>query len=175
MQRAKRSGFTLMEMLIVLAILVLLLAMVTPRILRTGKQADISATQAQVRFLQGCLEHYALHLKEFPTTEQGLQALIEAPTGEDETTASRWLGPYTKTGELPKDPWGNDYQYEYPPTQGKGDLPDIWSYGPDGEDNTEDDICSWKKEAAEGDEGLDDLANEPIDEPPPTKAPPTIP
>lgn len=160
-RRKKRRGFTLMEMLIVLGILVLLLAMVTPRILRSRKQADVSATKAQIQFLQGCLEHYVLHVKEFPATEQGLRALIEEPTDGEETTASRWQGPYTRTGELPQDPWGNDYQYEYPPTQGNGDLPDIWSYGPDGEDNTEDDIVSWKQDEGEEEEGLGDLTDEP--------------
>jgi len=58
-------------------------------------------------------------------------------------------GPYTESGELPKDPWGNDFQYEYPPKHGTGDFPDIWSKGPDGEDGNEDDIVSWSHELSE--------------------------
>ena len=145
----ERRGFTLVEMLVVLGILVLLLAMVVPRILGTQKQADISATQSQLKLLRACLQRYALDMKDFPTTEQGLQALIECPADLDETVAARWKGPYTDGGELPKDAWGNDFQYEYPPTQGTSEYPDMWSWGPDGQDGTEDDICSWNK-ATEG-------------------------
>jgi len=145
----RRRGFTLVEMLVVLGIIVLLLALVVPRILGTQKQADVGYTQAQLKLLKACLQRYALDMKEFPTTEQGLQALVECPADVAETVAARWKGPYTDDAELPKDAWGNDYQYEYPPAQGKGEYPDIWSWGPDGEDGTEDDICSWKK-AGEG-------------------------
>ena len=68
-------------------------------------------------------------------------------------------------GEVPTDPWGNEYQYAYPPERGKGDFPDIWSWGPDGEDDTEDDITNWGA-AGEGGEGSEDLGrdvNEDID------------
>jgi general secretion pathway protein G len=146
--RLARRGFTLVEMLVVLGIIVLLLALVVPRILGTQKQADISATQAQIKLLRACLQRYAIDMKDFPTTEQGLQSLIESPADLDENVAARWKGPYTDGGELPKDAWGRDFQYEYPPTQGTGEYPDIWALGPDGEDGTEDDICSWNKEAA---------------------------
>ncbi len=137
-----RRGFTLMEMLLVLAILVVLMGLVAPRILGTQKKADISSTKAQIGSLRSALEHYALDMKDFPKTDQGLSALIESPA---EKESSSWDGPYVTSSELPKDPWGHDYQYEYPPTHGKGDSPDIWSLGPDGEDNTEDDVVSWSK------------------------------
>jgi general secretion pathway protein G len=142
-RRPQRRGFTLMEMLVVLGIIVLLLALVTPRILGTLKRADTTAAESQLKLLRQCLQRYALDMKEFPTTEQGLKALIQCPADVKESVASRWNGPYTEGGELPKDPWGNDYQYEYPPTRGSGDYPDIWSWGPDGEDGTADDVCSW--------------------------------
>ena len=60
-----------------------------------------------------------------------------------------WNGPYV-SGTIGLDPWGNTYQYEYPPTHGNADTPDIWSYGPDGEEGTEDDINSWGSEAGAG-------------------------
>jgi hypothetical protein len=63
-----------------------------------------------------------------------------------------WAGPYLDKEELPSDPWGNPYQYAYPPENGTMDFPDIWSAGPDGEDGTEDDICSWGSGSAEGGE-----------------------
>ncbi len=165
---AARQGFTLMEMLVVLAILVLLVAMVAPRLLGTQKKANISAAKTQIGLLKGSLERYALDMSGFPTTEQGLAALIQAPTedgtsmgmgtedvsvgmdtGTTSTGSSNWAGPYVNSNELPKDPWGRPYQYEYPPTHGTGEYPDIWSYGPDGEDGTEDDIVSWT-ESQEG-------------------------
>jgi len=156
-RRTGRAGFTLMEMLVVLAILVLLVAMVAPRVLGTQKKADINAAKAQIGMFKAALERYALDMKDFPTTEQALQALVEEPTDSESlsdsassSSSSRWDGSYLTSADLPKDPWGNEYQYEYPPTRGKGDYPDIWSLGPDGEDDTEDDICSWNKENEEG-------------------------
>jgi len=148
--RAVRRGFTLMEMLVVLGILVLLLAIVAPRILGTQKKADLQATEVQIKVLGRCLKQYAQDMKEYPATEQGLKALVEKPGDLKESLASRWDGPYIEDGELPKDPWNNDYQYEYPPTHGKGPGPDVWSFGPDGENGTDYDIVSWKKDDAGG-------------------------
>src|SRR5512139_3578053 len=142
-RRIRRSGFTLTEMLIVLAILVMLMALVVPRFLGARKKADRQATQAQVELFRGALERYALDTKDFPTTEQGLQALLTAPGDGDEGAVVGWDGPYVNKDTIGLDPWNHDYQYAYPPERGRTDLPDIWSFGPDGEDNTEDDICSW--------------------------------
>jgi len=141
-QPRRRRGFTLMEVLVVLAILVMLVGMVVPKILGTQKKADIQAAKTQIGMLKAALERYALDCKTYPTTDQGLQALIEKPADMDESVP--W-GPeaYINATELPRDPWGHDYHYEYPPTHGSGDSPDIWSAGPDGEEDTEDDIVSW--------------------------------
>jgi general secretion pathway protein G len=145
-RRGKRRGFTLVEVLVVMAILVLLAALVVPRILGAKKKADLGAAKTQIGMLKASLERYALDMNDFPLTEQGLSALIEEPDELNESTNTKWGGPYLDSDALPKDPWGNDFQYEYPPTRGKGDYPDIWSYGPDGEDDTKDDIVSWKRE-----------------------------
>ena len=144
--RRGRRGFTLMEMLVVLGILAVLLALAVPKILGTQKKANISATELQLKLLRSCLQRYILDMKELPSTEQGLAALVKKPSDLSEAKAKRWDGPYTESGELPKDPWGNDFQYEYPPKHGTGDFPDIWSKGPDGEDGNEDDIVSWSHE-----------------------------
>lgn len=160
-RRPGRGGFTLMELLVVLGILVLLVALVTPKILGTQDKADISFTKTQIGSFKGALERYHFDMKGFPTSEQGMQALITPPSGEDGTTSARWDGPYTNSDSLPKDPWGNPYQYAYPPTNGTGKYPDIWSTGKDGQEGTEDDICSWTKTSIEGEEGLeDDLGGE---------------
>ncbi len=166
-RRVRRRGFTLMELLVVLAILVLLMAMVAPRILGTQKKADINAAKTQIGLFRGALDRYALDLKDYPTTDQGLRSLCEEPSqdtksysdrgnsrvetnidsengnGNESSSGTKWDGPYLSSTSVPKDPWGHAYQYEYPPTHGKGDFPDIWSYGPDGEDGTDDDIVSW--------------------------------
>jgi len=164
MKRSKKStrrAFTLVEMLIVLAILVGLAALVVPRLLGTQKKADVNNTKAQIDMLKSCLRHYHLDMKRFPATEEGLDALITSSAaavdemGMETTTATtRWDGPYIEDGELPADPWGNPFQYAFPPTHGRGDFPDIWSFGPDGEDGTEDDITNWTGAAGEG--GLED-------------------
>ncbi len=152
-RRALRRAFTLMEMLIVLAILVMLVALVVPRFLGAQKKADRQTTKVQIEAFRGALERYALDTRSFPATEQGLQSLMTAPAdGEESTSTTGWEGPYLNKDEMPKDPWGNEFQYVYPPERGSGDSPDIWSYGPDGEDNTEDDICSWGGASAGGED-----------------------
>jgi general secretion pathway protein G len=139
-------GFTLIEMLVVLGILGMLLALAVPRILGTQKKADISTTQSQIKLLSGCLQGYFLDMKEYPSTEQGLKALVEKPSELSEAKAKRWDGPYIESGELPKDPWGNDFRYEYPSKHGVANSPDIWSAGPDGEEGSDDDIVSWNSD-----------------------------
>jgi len=157
-----RRGFTLIELLIVMAILVLLVSLVGPRILGSKKKADIGATRTQIGLFEASLERYALDMNTFPSTEDGLQALITPPSSDIDatetttsTTGSKWDGPYVKKMEIPPDPWGGAYQYEYPPTHGAGDEPDIWSFGPDGEDGTEDDIFNWSQ-SSEGSDGIMD-------------------
>ncbi len=141
--RARRRGVTFIEVLIVLGVIMAILALVLPRMLGTQKQADIDTATKQIEAFRQCLQRYALDMKQLPTTEQGLAALVECPADVVEAAAGRWKGPYIEGDALLKDPWGNDYQYEYPPSHGNGDYPDIWSWGPDSEDGTEDDICSW--------------------------------
>lgn len=142
-ENQRRAGFTLMELLLVMAILVILLGLVAPRFINTSKEANISAANSQIGLFRSPLDMYALNMNSFPSTEQGLAALVEAP--EDLDDDNRWKGPYVD--EIPQDPWGNDYQYEYPSDRmGDKDFPAIWSLGPDGEDDTEDDIGNWPDE-----------------------------
>ncbi len=137
-----RSGFTLMELLLVMAILVILLGLVAPRFLNTQKKANIGAAKSQIGLFKSPLEMYAMDMNSYPTTEQGLLSLLEKPA--DVENEDQWQGPYLDS-EVPKDPWGRDYQYEYPPSKGnlERDFPNIWSLGPDGEDGSEDDITNW--------------------------------
>lgn len=147
-----RRGFSLVELMIVLAILVLLAGLVLPRLLGSQDKADRQATQTQISSFESALDMYKIDNRSFPNTEDGLAALLKAP--EDEGRAKNWDGPYMD--ELPTDPWGNPYSYEYPPTEGAKDAPHIWSNGPDGESGTEDDIQNWSS----SEDGEDDLGGD---------------
>jgi len=152
----QRTGFTLTELLIVMAILVLLVSLVGPRLLGSKKKADINSVKTQIGLLNSALERYATDMNRFPNTEEGLTALMKS--NAEQGTQSNWDGPYLKGSTLPKDPWGNQFVYEYPPTRSAADQPEIWSFGPDGQENTEDDIVSWTPtEEAEDPNALDTL------------------
>lgn len=179
--RRRRRGFTLMEMLIVLGILVMLIALAAPRFLGAQKKADLQTARTQIGLLRGALEKYNLDTKTFPSTEQGLQALLQPPASDsDESTTSGWDGPYLNKNEIPLDPWNHPYQYRYPPEATSIDFPEIWSFGPDGQDGTEDDICSWGTPGAEGELGEPGLS-QPGTTPPgtqpgtPSSVPPSTP
>ena len=147
----RRQAFTLLELMIVLVILVLLFAMLGPRLLGSQRKADIKAAKTQIGNLEAALELYAVDMRSFPSTEDGLRGLLEPPS--DERAARKWDGPYLDDNVMPLDPWDNEYEYEYPPTNNKRDFPDIWSLGPDGEADTDDDIVNWRQGSGEaGDE-----------------------
>ena len=147
----RRKGFTILELLIVLVILVGILAIVGPRLLGSQKKADIKIAQAQITNLENALKQYASDMKNFPKTEDGLKALIRKPS--DEKKARRWDGPYLDETDLPADPWDNNFIYKYEPSKGGIDRPLIVSKGPDGEENTEDDIYNFRpKEGGEADD-----------------------
>lgn len=150
-ERQLRGGFTLVEMLVVLAILVLLISMVGPRILGSKNKADISAAKTQIHNLKEALDLFVIDMKSYPDTEVGLNALIEDPSTDDEKK-SKWDGPYLKKSQIPKDPWNNEYKYEYPGTHtdSKKKEAEVWSMGPDGQDGTEDDVVSWEGEKKDG-------------------------
>jgi general secretion pathway protein G len=137
----RRSGeaFTLLEILVVLAIIGLLVSLAVTNVgnLFGGAQKDI-AKMFVSQSMQAPLAAYKIHLGDYPTTAQGLQALITPPGDK----AERWRGPYLQESKLPTDPWGEPYQYRYPGVKNK-DRYDLWSKGPDKTDGTEDDIGNW--------------------------------
>lgn len=140
-QPKRRTGLTLIEVMLVLVILVVIASMAVVAIGPMRKQSLIRAARAQIEAFRTPLDAYQLDLGNFPNTSQGLEALRTAPS--DVKDSDKWHGPYLGKA-VPKDPWGNPYKYEYP-GKNSTDAPDIWSYGPDGIDNTEDDVCSWKE------------------------------
>ena len=133
-----QTGFTLIELLVVLVILGLLAGLVGPQILRYTGSAKSDTARLQIEELGAGLDLYHLEVGRYPTTQEGLVALVEKPA-----TASNWNGPYLKKKDIPNDPWGNPYRYESP---GKNGMYDLYSYGADNQQGGEDtsaDIVSW--------------------------------
>lgn len=139
------SGFTLIELLVVLVIIGILAGYIGPKIMGRPEEAKRTKAVMQIQGIKTALELYKLDNGVYPTTEQGLQALVEPPTVG--TLPRKWReGGYLEKGSLPKDPWGNDFAYLSPGSHGDFDLS---SYGIDGEAGGEGDnadINNWEIE-----------------------------
>ncbi len=136
----KNNGFTLIELLVVILILSLLVAIVAPRILGRTDEARRTATQVQIKQLEGALNLFRLDNGFYPTTEQGLEALVTKPTISPIPLKWREGGYIAK---VPADPWGKSFVYLSPGTHGEFDLV---SYGADGEpggEGKDEDIQNW--------------------------------
>jgi len=140
--RSRQPGraFSLIELLLVLVILTVLGALVATRFTGTTKESKIKAAKHDISTLGGALDTFEIDCGRYPTTGEGLQALIEKPAN-----APDWNRPYLKSDRVPKDQWGNEYHYEQPGKH-RTDLYDLYSAGPDGKADTEDDITNWTKE-----------------------------
>lgn len=120
---AKQSGFTLLELLVVVLIIGLLTGIVGPRLVGQLGRSEVTTARAQIDALDKALQAYRFDMGGYPSNEQGLSALLTAPASDN-----RWRGPYLK-GDLPKDPWGSAYVYRNPGTRGR-DV-DVMSLGKD--------------------------------------------
>jgi general secretion pathway protein G len=140
MKRNRRqAGVTLIEMMVVVVIIALFAALVLPRMMGQADKARKTAARAQINAYLTALGSYKLDTGNYPTTEQGLQALRTKPEN-----INGWQGPYTDK-EIDNDPWGHPYLYHFPGEH--GDEPDLISYGADGQpggDGINGDIVSWK-------------------------------
>ena len=135
----RSAGFTLLEIMVVVIIIGVLAATIIPQFMGTTHDAKVSAAKADVSQLENALERFNLHMDRYPTMDEGLKVLVEAPTGEDK----KWRGPYIKL--LRPDPWGNPYQYRVPGMHHATTF-DVWSRGADGQDGGEGpnaDIGNW--------------------------------
>jgi general secretion pathway protein G len=143
--RKAQNGFTLIEIMVVVVILAVLGALVVPNILGKVDKARVTAAQTDIKSIATALDLYRLDNFKYPTTEQGLQALIKQPA--DPTITNYPAHGYLQAQNVPKDPWGNPYMYVSPGADGR-DY-EITSYGADGKpggEGTNADIFSWTAE-----------------------------
>jgi general secretion pathway protein G len=134
--RFPSRGFTLMEMLVVLAIIGIIVGLVGPRILGTVDREAPKIALTQTKLLRGAIENFRLDVGRYPTAQEGLNALLVKPT--DPNIGARWRGPYTD-GEIPLDPWKNPYQYSVPGANGQPFA--LYSFGSDGKRGGEGDAA----------------------------------
>jgi general secretion pathway protein G len=136
--RRRVTGYTLMELLIVITIIGVLLGIAVVNLQGTPDEARIAAASQEIRTMSTALDMYRMQNSRYPTTEQGLKALVEKP--ED---AKRWQkGGYLKGSKVPLDPWDNPYVFNAP---GRSGDYEVYSLGPDGRES-DDDIGSWMLE-----------------------------
>jgi general secretion pathway protein G len=135
-ERKLESGFTLLEILVVIAILGLLIGLVAPAVLRQLGNARASVAHQSIERLGSVLELYELDVGSFPTGDQGLKALVERPSD-----AANWNGPYLKGDQVPVDPWNHPYIYRSPSTRSGHDY-DLCSLGPTGNATADTMICN---------------------------------
>lgn len=141
--RPLRRGFSLLELLIAIAILLAIGALVVVNLAPRRDQAQVDLTRGQLDQFAQAIKLFKLDLGRFPTEDEGLSVLWSAEGLEDEEEETKWKGPYLETPK-PADDWGNEWVYMYPSEEAPG-LYKILSLGPDGEEDTEDDITSFDR------------------------------
>lgn len=136
-QRRPLVGFTLIEVLLVLVILVVLGSFAASQFFGAQDQANINAAKTQISLFASNIDRYRLDCNVWP---KALEDLVKKPSDND--TGERWAGPYLNKNKIPNDPWGNEFQYSADGKKNSGGV-DIWSSGPDGQDGSDDDIGNW--------------------------------
>jgi general secretion pathway protein G len=132
-----QSGFTLLELLVVLVIIGLLVGYVAPRYFSQVGKSEVKVAKAQIKALEDALDQYRIDVGRYPSSEQGLAALNSQPAGE-----ARWQGPYLRK-TVPNDPWGTPYQYRAPGEHGEFDLSSLGSDAQIGGAEAAADITNW--------------------------------
>jgi general secretion pathway protein G len=135
----KQTGFTLLELLVVLGIIAMLAGLVGPQVMKHMGESKVKAAKVQIEDLAQTLDMYKLDVGSYPTSEQGLNALIESPDG-----AQRWNGPYLRKSKVPLDPWQQEYKYASPGEHGKFDVSSLGADGKEGGEGEDQDLNSWE-------------------------------
>lgn len=137
-QAACGRGFTLIELLLVLAILAVLASVVIPKLSKRSEQARVAAAKTDISSMELAFDSFEVDTGRYPTTSEGIKALMEQPGNVKD-----WNGPYLKRLVL-NDPWGNPYVYRCPGQHNTSSY-DLYSFGPDGQEGTADDIDNWSQ------------------------------
>jgi general secretion pathway protein G len=135
----RKQGFTLIELLVTLVILGLLASLVGPQVMRNLGSSKSQTAYLQMEELSAALELYRLELGNYPSSSEGLQALIEAPPGN-----TQWNGPYLRKKVIREDPWGNAYVYKFPGEHSEFDLLSLGADGATGGDGENSDVLAWE-------------------------------
>ena len=139
-RRRRRDGYTLIELMLVLVILAVLAMVVVPKFTGRSQQAKLTAARTGISNIKLALGQFEVECARYPTTAEGLRALIEQPANLPDWNPEGYL-----EGGLPKDPWGNLYVYKYPGDHNPRGY-DLYSYGPDGQEGGGDDIGNWTED-----------------------------
>lgn len=140
---APNAGFTLIEIIVVIVVIAVLASLVAPNVFKHVDNARDTSARAQVEMLGAALDAYRLDTGHYPSTQEGLDALLRAPAGAE---AGRWKGPYLRKSAVPMDPWGHAYQYASPGRVNPTGY-DLLSFGADGQpggDGDNADVTSWQ-------------------------------
>ena len=137
-KRRREAGFTLVELLVVMAILVLIASLVAPRVIAYLGTSRVKTARIQIESLSTTLELFRLDTGRYPSSEAGLDALVLKPA-----VIQGWNGPYLKGGRLPLDPWGRPYLYRSPGEHGEFDIYSLGADGEPGGNDEKQDVTSW--------------------------------
>jgi general secretion pathway protein G len=137
--RNRMSGMTLIEILVVLVLIGVVLGIVGGNFIGRGEKAKADAAKIEIGQIAQTLDLFKLEVGRYPTTQEGLQALVSAPPG-----VTNWNGPYWKKTTIPKDPWGNDYRYAAPGQHGAYDILSLGADGKEGGEGPNKDITNWE-------------------------------
>jgi general secretion pathway protein G len=143
--KGRQDGFTLVEILVVITIIGLIMGLVGPRVLNYLSQSKVKAATIQIQSFASSLDLFYLDLGRYPTTSEGLTALVTRPGG-----ANAWNGPYLKNNSVPNDPWGHPYNYRSPSEHGPYEIISLGSSGQEGGTGTAANIKSWEPRSGSG-------------------------
>ena len=152
--RNRRGGFTILELLIVIGIILAIGGIVTVNLMGMSDKADVSLTKVKIQNVGRALDNYKLDMKRYPTEEEGIAVLWDKELPEDEADQAKWQGPYLEE-PAPQDTWGFEWVYRSP-SETEGVPYDLISVGPDGEEGTDDDLSNLEGRVGADGEPLDD-------------------